>query len=204
MAERLGAKQFGRLLERYYQDVTDIMFQFGGLIDKYLGDGIMAVFGMTGMHDNPEERAVSAGLEILRLLEARYRTETAHIDVGIGINSGPVVAGYVSTKERVELTVLGDTVNVAAGLEQMARPNRLLVGAKTHRAVARIFKSKPLGEVTIKDRTQPVDVNRNPRKISPTSYKVYFESKSSQISSKTPFSNPQSLVSSPINARSHY
>jgi adenylate cyclase len=156
MAERLGAKQFGRLLERYYQDVTDIMFQFGGLIDKYLGDGIMAVFGMTGMHDNPEERAVSAGLEILRVLEARYRTDTAHIDVGIGINSGPVVAGYVSTRERVELTVLGDTVNVAAGLEQMARPNRLLVGPQTHAAVARLFKSKPLGDITIKDRIQPV------------------------------------------------
>lgn len=156
MAERLGAKQFGKLLERYYQDVTDIMFQYGGLIDKYLGDGIMAVFGMTGMHDNPEERAVSAGMEILKLLEALYRGDGGRIDVGIGINSGPVVAGYVSTKERVELTVLGDTVNVAAGLEQMARPNRLLVGPQTHTAVARIFKSKPLGEVTIKDRTQPV------------------------------------------------
>lgn len=159
IAERLGAKHFGNLLKRYYQDVTDIIFQYGGLLDKYLGDGFMAVFGMTGKKNDPEERAVRAGLELLKLLEARYRREDNHIDIGIGINSGSVVAGYISTKERVELSVLGDAVNVAAGLESMARPNRILIGPNTFTTVKNKFKFKDLGEIMIKERTQPIQVH---------------------------------------------
>lgn len=156
MAERLGAKKFGELLERYYQDVTDIIFQFGGLLDKYLGDGVMAVFGMTGARSEPEIHAVTAGLEILQLLKARYQSGESLIDVGIGINTGNVVAGYVSTKERVELTVLGDTVNVASGLQSLARPNRVLIGPETYAEVKSAFTIKDLGETIIKDRSQPI------------------------------------------------
>lgn len=158
MAERLGAKAFGALLEHYYQDVTDIIFQFGGLLDKYLGDGVMAVFGMTGRRKNPEQRAVSAALEILDLLSARYRKTDRLINIGIGINTGPVVAGYVSTRERVELSVLGDTVNVAAGLESLARPNRVLIGPATQAAVAGKFKLASLGDLSIKERSKPIPV----------------------------------------------
>ncbi len=158
MAERLGAKKFGELLERYYQDVTDIIFQYGGLLDKYLGDGVMAIFGMTEAHNEPELKAVSAGLEIVKLLAARYRTGDKRIDVGIGINTGNVVAGYVSTKERVELTVLGDTVNVASGLQALARPNRVLIGPETYAEVKRSFKIEDLGAMQIKDRSQAINV----------------------------------------------
>jgi adenylate cyclase len=159
LAEKLGPKPFGELLNRYFQDVTNIIFQYGGLIDKYLGDGFMAVFGMSSMHKNPEESAVLASLEIIKLLEARYREKDKHIDVGFGINTGPVVAGYVSTKERVELSVLGDTVNVASGLESMARPNRILIGPNTEAAVKSKFSLKNLGELAIKGRTQPLLVH---------------------------------------------
>jgi len=158
MAERLGAKKFGALLERYYQDVTDIIFQHGGLLDKYLGDGVMAVFGMTGARSEPEIQAVAAGQEILNLLRARYRTSDQHIDVGIGVNTGNVVAGYVSTKERVELTVLGDTVNVAAGLQSLARPNRILIGPETFASVKKSFTIENLGPTQIKDRSQLIEI----------------------------------------------
>ena len=158
MAEKLGSKKFGTLLESYYQDVTDIIFQYGGLLDKYLGDGVMAIFGMTKARNEPEVQAVSAGLEIAKLLEARYRTGDKHIDVGIGINTGDVVAGYVSTKERVELTVLGDTVNVASGLQALARPNRVLIGPGTYAEVKSRFTVAGLGQMQIKERSQPIDV----------------------------------------------
>lgn len=158
MAESMGAKKFGALLERYYQDVTDIVFQYGGLLDKYLGDGVMAIFGMGGSKGQAEEQAVTAAVEVLRLLEARYRTVDRHIDVGIGINTGDAVAGYVSTKERVELTVLGDTVNVASGLQSLARPNRIFIGPQTYAAVKDKFKIEELGPQQIKDRTQPIQV----------------------------------------------
>jgi len=159
MAEKLGTKRFGKLLNRYYQDVTNVIFDHGGLLDKYLGDGFMAVFGVTGLQKKPEERAVSAALELLKLLDARYREAETHIDVGIGINSGPVVAGYISTKERVELSVLGDAVNVASGLESMARPNRILIGPQTSRAVKTNFNLKSLGKISIKERSQPIQVH---------------------------------------------
>jgi class 3 adenylate cyclase len=158
LAERLGAKRFGELLESYYQDVTDIIFQHGGLLDKYLGDGVMAIFGMADTQRHPAARAVSAGLEILKMLERLYRSGDTSIDVGIGINTGSVMAGYVSTKERVELTVLGDTVNVASGLQALARPNRVLIGAGTYDAVKDAFTIKDLGESMIKDRSQPIAV----------------------------------------------
>ena len=158
MAERLGAKRFGELLERYYQDVTDIIFQHGGLLDKYLGDGVMAIFGMADTQRQPAVRAVSAGLDILKMLETLYRSGDTRVDVGIGINTGPVMAGYVSTKERVELTVLGDTVNVASGLEALARPNRVLIGPQTYAEVKSAFSVESLGEKNIKDRSQPIEV----------------------------------------------
>lgn len=159
MAEKLGTKRFGRLLNRYYQDITNIIFEYGGLLDKYAGDGFMAVFGMTGFQEQPEEHAVSAAVEILKLLAARYRKEEERIDVGIGINSGSVIAGYISTKERVELSVLGDAVNVASGLESMARPNRILIGPLTSQAVKNSFSLKNLGDLSIKERTQPIQVH---------------------------------------------
>ena len=158
LAERLGAKRFGELLERYYQDVTDIIFQHGGLLDKYLGDGVMAIFGMAEAQNRPAVRAVSAGLDILKMMATLYRSGDTPVDIGIGINTGPVMAGYVSTKERVELTVLGDTVNVASGLQAMARPNRVLIGPGTYAGVKDAFTTKDLGESMIKDRSQPIAV----------------------------------------------
>ncbi len=158
LAEEMGVKEFGELLERYYQDVTDIIFQHGGLLDKYLGDGVMAVFGMSGK-GQPETQAIAAALEILHQATARYKGSQQPIEVRAGINSGSVVAGYVSTKERVELTVLGDAVNIAAGLQKLAHPNRILIGPETAEAVQGQYKLQDLGEMHIKERVQPVQVS---------------------------------------------
>lgn len=158
LAEQLGPKRFGNLLNRYYQDVTNIIFEHGGLIDKYLGDGFMAVFGMNQDKGRPEESAVSAAVQILEMLQERYSTEPDNIRVGIGINSGSIVAGYVSTKERLELSVLGDTVNVAARLESLARPNRIVIGPKTRDALNGSYLISELGNHTLKGRTQPLDI----------------------------------------------
>ncbi len=158
LAEKLGARQFGQLLERYYQDVTDIVFQFGGLLVNYIGDGVMAVFGMLDTQKDPAGKAVEAGLEILQLIAARYQDSEKHVDVGIGVNTGTVMAGYVSTRERVELAVLGDTVNVASGLQMLARPNRLFIGPETYAEIKGQFKTHLIGDQTIKQRSQSIKV----------------------------------------------
>jgi adenylate cyclase len=161
MAERLGPKGFGSVLSRYYQEMTDIVFANNGLIDKYLGDGIMAVFGMTGNQQEHEERAVRAGLAMIEKIE--IMNQELHlpelITVGVGVNTGDVVAGYMGTKQRVELTVLGDTVNVAAGLQVMARPNRVFVGPATMAAIVGKFATRRVGPIVVKGRTRNIQAH---------------------------------------------
>ncbi|MDP3186214.1 MAG: adenylate/guanylate cyclase domain-containing protein [Anaerolineales bacterium] len=159
LAEKLGPQRFGDILRRYYQDMTNIVFEHGGLIDKYLGDGIMAVFGMSSDQTNVEIRAVEAGLQMLGKLEKDFHGEGNPITIGVGVNTGPVIAGYVVTHERVELSILGDTVNVASRLEGLARPNRLLIGPQTCEAVKEHFDLHSLGPVEIRGRTETVQVH---------------------------------------------
>jgi adenylate cyclase len=159
LAEDLGPKRFGELLARYYQDMTDIIFENGGLLDKYLGDGIMSVFGITEFPGAAEVRAVKAGLEMLDKLDIINREFGLDIKVGISVNTGDVMAGYLGTKQRVELTVLGDTVNVASRLQAQARPNRLLVGPGTVASIIGHFNTQRIGAVTVKGRTKPIQVH---------------------------------------------
>jgi adenylate cyclase len=159
MAERLGPKRFSAILTTYYQSMTDAIFSHGGMVDKFLGDGIMAIFGMGGDRQDPEGRAVAAGLRMLDTLDEINRDLEEPMEVGIGINTGLVVAGYVGTKQQVELTVVGDTVNVAAGLQNMARPNRLFVGPATVAAIVGRFPSQRVGAVVVKGRTRKIQAH---------------------------------------------
>ena len=157
LAEKLEPSRFGEILNEYYQYMTDVIFEYGGLVDKYLGDGVMAVFGVTGSKPDPEGRAVRAGLKMIEQV-ARLRQQVAQIHIGVGINTGLVVAGYVRTKQRVEFTVLGDTVNVAAGLQAQARPDRLMVGPATAAAIAGRFYMKRIGAIPVKGRISEIQV----------------------------------------------
>ncbi len=157
LAERLGAWRFSKILSRYYQDMTEAVFEQGGLVNKYLGDGLMAVFGVTRNKPNPEERSVLAALEMLKRLEAISQLEGEKIEIGIGVNTGATIAGYLGSDERIEYTVLGDTVNVAQRLQEQARPNRVFVGATTRQAIDGALKFRAVGPVELRGRTQPIE-----------------------------------------------
>jgi adenylate cyclase len=157
MAERLGARHFGEILGQYYQNMTDVVFKYDGVLNKYLGDGLMAVFGMTEQLPNPEVRAVRVALEMLEQLKSLNQKTGEQIEIGIGINTGSAVAGYLGTVEHVELTVLGDSVNAAWGFESLARPNRVFIGPETFLAVSGEFNILPQGSVVMKNRSQPID-----------------------------------------------
>ena len=159
MAERLGARLFGVRLQRYYEDMTQIVFDHHGFLEKYLGDGVMAVFGLADGNSDPEECAVRAGLAMLDFVEANYDLGGEGIRIGVGVNSGPVVAGYVRTRDRVDFTILGDTVNVAHGLQSLARPNRLFIGPGTRERVEGCFSIRALGTTLLKGREEPLDVH---------------------------------------------
>ena len=165
LAERLGPTRFGEILSRYYQEMSEIIFEHDGMVDKYLGDGIMAVFGMTGEKEGHEERAVRAGLKVLEHIEKMNAEMSEELFIGVGVNTGLVVAGYVGAKQRVELTVLGDTVNVAAGLQSHARPNRLWIGPATMAGIVGLFETQRVGSIRVKGRTvtiQAHEVIRHP------------------------------------------
>jgi adenylate cyclase len=163
LAERIGARRFSEILSRYYQQMTDTVFENGGLLNKYIGDGVMAVFGVTSQRPNPEERAVRSALDMLNRLESLAMAEGEPIEMGVGVNTGLAMAGYVGTDERVEFTVLGDTVNVAQRLQLNARPNRILVGPLTYQAITNGHNAGPkfniasVGTLDVKGRAQGVE-----------------------------------------------
>lgn len=160
LAERVGARRFSEILSRFYQQMTDVVFEQGGLLNKYMGDGVMAVFGVAVNRPNPEERAVRAALDMLQRLESIQLAESETIQMGVGVNSGTSMAGYVGTDERVEFTVLGDTVNVAQRLQLAARPNRVVIGPQTYEILnvqsAGKFNITPIGSLEVKGRVQTV------------------------------------------------
>jgi adenylate cyclase len=169
LAERIGPQRFGEILNRYYWDVTDSVFSNGGLV-KYLGDGIMAVFGMTGRRSSPMDKpqqiqsAVKAALRILDHIELTDYGED--IIIGIGMNTGKAMIGYVGTQERVEVTAVGDVANVAFRLQSLARPNRLLVASETAVGIAGRMPISDLGLQNLPGRSQSLriyEVLRNNR-----------------------------------------
>lgn len=157
LAEALGVERFGELLTQYYKDLTEIISEHGGLVNKYMGDGVMAVFGMAPKSKHPEVRAVRAGLAILKKIASRS-DEGPPYQVGIGVNTGIVMAGYIGSSEHVELTVIGDTVNVASRLEELARPGKLLIGPATRAGLGGEFETVRIGETNIRGRNDPIHV----------------------------------------------
>lgn len=155
LAERLGAASFSQLLARYYQEMTQIVFDHGGLMHQYMGDGLLAIFGMFETAE-AEKRAVQSGLAMLQR-QRNVEVGGEKVVVGVGVNSGPMMAGYLEIKDRIEFSVLGDTVNVCQRLQGLARPNRLLIGPATNHAVAGQFTIKLVGPTEVKGRTRPVD-----------------------------------------------
>jgi adenylate cyclase len=156
LAERLGARRFSQILNRYYEEMTEAVFSHHGMLNKFLGDGLMAVFGMPQQPPHPEERAVSAALAMLERLDQLNQSFDEKLSIGVGINTGPTVAGYMGTREYIEFTVLGYPVNIAWGLETLARPNRIFIGHPTYQVVANSFKVEPVGTLEVKQQSEPI------------------------------------------------
>jgi adenylate cyclase len=160
MSERFPPSEISRLLNTYYAAMTDIIFDYNGTLDKYMGDAIMAIFGAPIERDNDPERAIWAAMEMRRrLFEIREDFKPdQRFDIRLGINSGRVVAGNLGSHRRLDYSVIGDTVNVASRLEAMADPNQILIGETTRELVAGKFNIREIGLRELKGKTEPVRV----------------------------------------------
>jgi adenylate cyclase len=117
-AERASAREVVAALNRFYDYIVPLLVHHGGHANKFVGDGLLAVFGAPDRLADHADRAVAAALQIAEVIEEAYEGE---LRVGIGINSGPVVSGTLGGGGRVEFTVIGDTVNTAARVEEATR-----------------------------------------------------------------------------------
>jgi adenylate cyclase len=121
ITETLGAHETVHMLNAYFTEMVDVVLRHGGILDKYIGDAIMAVFGAPLVVPRDADNAVAASIEMVRALERFNQQRTSSglepIEVGIGISTGEVVAGSVGTTKRMDYTVIGESVNLAARLE---------------------------------------------------------------------------------------
>ena len=150
------------VLNELFTFITEIIFKHGGTIDKFMGDCVMAVFGAPYPEEDDPIRAVEAADEIMRWLEvgnARWIKDLgAELQLGIGINSGEAVVGNIGSKKRMEYTVIGNTVNVAARLEGLARPGQILLSRTTMEQLEGEFECASLGEHQLAGLTEQIEV----------------------------------------------
>ena len=159
MAENMRSAEVIRILNRVFERLTEVVFEFEGTLDKFRGDGMMAFFGAPLPMPDHAARAVDAALrmqEALLDLNTRHRS-LREMQMRIGINSGTVVVGDIGSPQRKDYTVIGDVVNIASRIESfIAGPGQVVVGRSTWELIGDRFTSEPLEVVRVKGKQQSV------------------------------------------------
>ncbi|MGH2462113.1 MAG: AAA family ATPase [Candidatus Limnocylindria bacterium] len=157
LGEAIDPEAMAGLLNRYFEAMTAILSRHGGSIQKFIGDAIVAVFGLPQVHEDDALRAVRAAHEmqqsLARLNEELHRSFGTAIEARIGVNTGEIVAGESVTGQQV---VTGDTANVAARLEQAAPAMGIFIGGSTYRLVRDAVEVEPMAPLELKGKAEPV------------------------------------------------
>ncbi|HEY9900481.1 MAG TPA: adenylate/guanylate cyclase domain-containing protein [Pantanalinema sp.] len=160
MSEKLDPEQVTAIVNRFFAVLTEPIYRFGGVVDKYIGDAIMALFGAPIAHEDDPERAVRAAFD-MQLAAAAFAEELQAqtgitLKVRIGIHTGLVVTGAVGGAQKRDYTVMGDTVNLAQQMEGAARPGKVLVTHETYRHATQAMDFAPLEPIRVKGKVDPV------------------------------------------------
>ncbi len=160
-AERISPVELVALLNEYFTAMTEIIFQYQGTLDKYVGDEIMAIFGAPVSIENDALAAVSAAVAIqalnAELNVVRQKQGRTVIQLGIGIDSGEVTAGYFGSPMRMEYTVMGDRVNTASRFCGLAEAGQVIVGEETWRSIEGKVEGRVMGSVRLKGKELEVN-----------------------------------------------
>jgi len=167
MSEAMEPARVVEILNEYFTRVTDVIFDNGGTLDKYIGDAVMAVFGAPISKGNDAAAAVNSAIQIQRLLVELNRDAAARewpeLRVGIGINTGSAIAGNIGSPRRLDYTVVGDAVNTAQRLMTNAAGGQILISESTAKKLGKTGKTidlERLPELKVKGRSEAVPIFR--------------------------------------------
>ncbi|MFQ5575408.1 MAG: adenylate/guanylate cyclase domain-containing protein [Anaerolineae bacterium] len=165
MSEKLQPHEVVDLLNDYFAEMVDIISKNGGTLNKFMGDGILAIFGAPVSYGNNSERAVRTALEMMEKL-AKFNGKLAQqgkptLNIGIGINTGRVVVGNIGSAERMEYTVIGDAVNLASRLEALNKElqTNILISNSTYQQVKNIINANKMQPMQVKGKEKDVWVH---------------------------------------------
>jgi adenylate cyclase len=164
VSERGQPEDIVHTLNEYFTKMVDIVFKHEGTVDKFVGDMVMALFGAPLADPRHAEHAVAAALdmidELTRLNEGWRAQNRPTLDIGIGINTGPMIAGNIGSAQIMSYTVIGDAVNLGSRLESLNKNygTRIIISEATKAQLTGSYDMKPLGDVVVKGKTQPVAI----------------------------------------------
>ena len=164
ITETLGAQGTVSLLNEYFEIMVDAITEQGGMLDKFIGDAIMAAFGIPMAHEDDEDRGVRAGINMIsRLWEwnaEREKEGKMPVDMGLGLNTDSIVAGNIGSSKRMDYTMIGDGVNLAARLESACKQYsaRILISDFTYQKLKGTYQVRYIDDVVVKGKTEPVGV----------------------------------------------
>ncbi len=162
MSESRNAQEIVDMLNEYFEQMVEIVFRYEGTLDKFVGDEIMALYGSPVTHADDPIRAVRTALDMLEVL-AEWNTERAAqgkvpVHIGIGINTGEVVAGYLGSSKALEYTVIGDSVNTGARLCSAAQAGQILVSEDTEKHLEGLFDLQEQPPIPLKGKSRPLRI----------------------------------------------
>lgn len=162
MSESRRAQEVVDMLNEYFEQMVEIIFRYEGTLDKFVGDEIMALYGSPVKHDDDPVRAVQTALDMLQVLarwnEERVARGQVAVQIGIGINSGEVVAGYLGSSKALEYTVIGDAVNTGSRLCSAAKPGQILVSEDTEKLLGGRFDLQEQPPMSLKGKSKPLRI----------------------------------------------
>jgi len=162
MSETMQPEKVVEILNEYFSRVTDVIFDHGGTLDKYIGDAAMAIFGAPFSKGNDASNAVDAAISIQSMISELNRdaADRGHpeLKIGVGINTGVVTAGNIGSTKRLDYTVIGDAVNLASRLCGQAKAGQILVSESTAAELGQSFTMSDLPPVTVKGKSQPIKI----------------------------------------------
>lgn len=171
VSERGEPEEIVHTLNEYFTRMVDIVFAQKGTLDKFVGDMVMALFGAPLDDPHHAEHAVDAALDMIEELERLNQRWTAEgrpaLDIGIGINTGPMIAGNIGSEAIMSYTVIGDAVNLGSRLESLNKQygTRIIISEATRDCLPARYVFRPLGDVVVKGKTQPVAIFEVVRRI---------------------------------------